>query len=102
VSGLSFSFDPTKQPGCRIPFESIKIKGGSLELDTQYNIATILFIYHGKNGFGIVKEGQRLNEENIAEEIHTILKKFFGKEFFFFIFVTSYSFNKRSKNYRRG
>ena len=56
-----------------------------MDLEAQYSIATILFIYHGKNGFSVIKEGQRLNEEITAEEIHVILKKFFGNIYLFFL-----------------
>ncbi len=79
---MTFSFDPKAESMKRVPLESVKVKGVPLNLDGHYKIATLLFLYHGKGGFNTIKEGEGLNEEMNAEEIHTILKKFFCKYFF--------------------
>ena len=80
---MTFSFDPKAESMKRVPLESVKVKGIPLDLNGSYKVATLLFLYHGKGGFNTIKEGEGLNEENCAEEIHTILKRLFSKIFMF-------------------
>jgi len=77
VSGVTFAFDPKAESMKRVKLESVKIKGIPLDLNGHYKVATLLFLYHGKGGFNTIKEGESLNEEISAEEIHTILKRLF-------------------------
>ena len=55
------------------------VNGKPIDLSGHYTMATMLWVYHGRDGFTVFSEVIKLNEENVAEEIHTILKKFFSK-----------------------
>jgi len=82
VSGLTFEFDPKLEPGKRIPLESIKINGVPMELEKNYTVATKQFMCEGNDRYAVLRQGKYLNDEETAEEIRLILKRFFGKRRF--------------------
>lgn len=52
VSGIRFSFDPTKPPGDRIPLDSIKdSEGTDFDVDKIYSVAVNNYLAQGKDGF---------------------------------------------------
>lgn len=64
----------------RIALDSVRIRGSQLELDEKYTMATKLWIMGGKDGYEVLTEGKIITEESVAEELHTTIKGFFGKE----------------------
>jgi len=78
VSGLRFAFDPKKPAGERIPVESIVIRDLPLDLKATYTMATKPFMYYGKDGYTVLKEAECLVDVETAEDIHTVLKRFFS------------------------
>lgn len=56
VAGISFSFDPSKPPGNRVPLESVKIGGQDLDLQKAYKVVTKEFIAQGKDGYDVLRE----------------------------------------------
>lgn len=78
ISGVSFSFDPNKTPGQRVPLDSILVAGkGKLHYGEKYTIAVRDYLARGKDGFDSFKEGEMLNCETTAEELRFILIRFF-------------------------
>lgn len=59
------------------------MKDQPLNLEAKYTLATLLWMYKGKDGFTVFNEVEKLNEEVTAEEVHVILKKLFSKTWFF-------------------
>ncbi len=51
VSGLSFVFDPSREPGSRI--EEVTVDGGPLDPDKIYTVATNSFVANGGDGYGV-------------------------------------------------
>ena len=77
ISGISFEFDPKKEPMNRISFESIKIKKEPLDLKRTYTIAASHWISEGKDGYDAFKKSKILADESVASELHSVIKQFF-------------------------
>lgn len=48
VAGITFAFDPTRDPGSRVPFDSIHVQGSALLCEKVYRVVTKEFIAQGK------------------------------------------------------
>ena len=55
VSGIHFSFDPSKPPLQRIKRELIKIRGEPLQATQEYRLATKSFLADGRDGYSVLK-----------------------------------------------
>jgi len=77
LSGVSFEFDPKKEPGKRINVETIRIRNGPIDLKEHYTIASKQWIIYGKDGYEALTGAKVLTDESVAEELHIILKRFF-------------------------
>jgi len=53
-----------------------------LDLKATYTMATKPFMYYGKDGYTMLKEAECLVDVETAEDIHTVLKRFFSKILF--------------------
>ena len=62
--------------------ESIVIRELPLDLKATYTMATKPFMYYGKDGYTVLKEAECLVDVETAEDIHTVLKRFFSKNFY--------------------
>ncbi|KAI2797077.1 hypothetical protein BLOT_015534 [Blomia tropicalis] len=56
VSGICFAFDPSRSPGNRVPYESIRINGNELIRERIYRMVTKEFISQGKDGYDVLKQ----------------------------------------------
>ena len=63
----------------RILVDTIRIAGGPLDLERKYTLASKQWILGGKDGYDVFLHVKVLTDESIAEELHTIIKRFFGK-----------------------
>jgi 5'-nucleotidase len=57
ISGVTFSFDPSKPLGKRINFEDIMTLSGPLDQNMTYTLAVKEFIAYGKDGYESISEG---------------------------------------------
>ncbi len=58
VSGMSFAYDLNQVPGSRI--QEVFIQGAPLELTKLYKVATVDYMFHGGDGYGMFKGGRVL------------------------------------------
>lgn len=64
VAGISFDFDPEKEPLQRITASDIKIRGEPIQLDKEYKLVTKSFLANGRDGYAVLKNCPVLvNEE---------------------------------------
>ena len=77
VSGIKFEFDPKKETMNRIKMETIKVKDEALDFKKKYKIAVNYWITEGKDGYEAFKNSKKLIDESIANELHSMIKKFF-------------------------
>ena len=78
---MSFEFDPKKEPGNRINIDTLRIRNGPIDLNEKYTLASKEWIIYGKDGYEALAGAKMLTDESVAEELHVILKRFFGKLF---------------------
>lgn len=79
---MSFEFDPKKEAGKRINLETLRIRDGPIDLKEKYTMASKEWIIYGKDGYDALIGTKMLTDESVAEELHVILKRFFGMLFF--------------------
>src|SRR5439155_11532639 len=77
VSGLSFSFDPEKEPNKRINPHDIKIKGQPLDLDKEYKLATKSFMADGRDGYEVLKKCRVLINEDECSPFPLCIQQYF-------------------------
>ena len=71
ISGVKFSFDPSRDPGTRINLEDIETGSGPLDPNKQYKVAMKGFVASGKDGYTMFKNGGIL--EYVVDEESAIL-----------------------------
>ena len=87
VSGIQFQFDPKREPMKRILLDTLKIAGTPLDLNRKYTLATKQFLVDGKDGYDVFLQTTLLTDESVAEELHSIIKRFFGRVLFGLLFT---------------
>jgi len=81
VSGIVFSFDPSKPPGSRC--SDVSIAGAPVDLEKEYKLATREYMVRGKDGFTslLIEEHGGVAKSIVDEEngllISTILRQYF-------------------------
>jgi len=85
---VSFEFNPKKEAGKRINIETIRIRNGPIDMNEKYILASKEWIIYGKDGYEALAGAKILTDESVAEELHVILKRFFGKLFIKGILLT--------------
>ncbi len=71
ISGVSFSFDPSREIGSRINLEDILTESGPLDPNKEYKVAMKGFVASGKDGYIMFKNGGILSY--IVDEESAIL-----------------------------
>jgi 2',3'-cyclic-nucleotide 2'-phosphodiesterase (5'-nucleotidase family)/DNA/RNA endonuclease YhcR with UshA esterase domain len=66
VSGMSFTFDPTREPGNRIL--EVKVHGLPLDLTTIYRVAVNCFMAGGGDGYVILRDVKRVVSERLLRD----------------------------------
>ena len=77
VSGLSFVFDESRPAGSRLV--DVFVAGNKLVLDRVYKVATVDYMYHGGDGYSMLKAGRLLispiREMSTVATVASYLKK---------------------------
>jgi len=77
VSGLKFSFDPSKAGGERILDGSVLIGGVPLEASHGYKVCTLDFLRKGKDGFDVLRDAVCLADGEQAGILPTLVRDHF-------------------------
>jgi 2',3'-cyclic-nucleotide 2'-phosphodiesterase (5'-nucleotidase family) len=78
VSGISFSFNPYKEPFSRIPIDSITINGEKVIFDKLYTLAVREYIYLGYDGYEELPKCKNIDNTPEIGHIFDIVMKFFN------------------------
>ena len=60
VSGMSFTFDPSKPSGSRVSASLVQVGEERLQKNKTYTLCTKLYIAHGKDGYSVFKKARIL------------------------------------------
>ena len=63
VSGMSFTFDPSKPSGSRVSASLVQVGEERLQKNKMYTLCTRQYIASGKDGYSVFKKAQVLIEE---------------------------------------
>ena len=74
VSGMTYSFNPSKPVGHRV--DEIRIGGKPLDEEKTYKIASLDFLFAGGDGYDMLKEAEVIVKYQTAEEI---MSEYMGK-----------------------
>lgn len=79
VSGLSFSFDPAKDPGDRVDLASVYIhdRDEEVDLDEMYTVCTKSYLAEGKDGFDVLKGAKVLVDNEDSPVLPTCVRYHF-------------------------
>lgn len=77
VSGIRFSFDPTKPGGTRVVDGSVTLDGKPLGLASSYKLVTKDYLRQGKDGFDVFKECRCLADGEQAGILPTMVREHF-------------------------
>lgn len=58
VAGVSFAFDPNKEPGQRVDSQLVRIGDEYLIAEQQYCLATKMYLYSGCDGYTMFKDAK--------------------------------------------
>ena len=73
VSGISYAFDPDRQPGRRIVPGSVTVGESPLEPSRKYKIATKAYLRSGKDGFDMLKDAEEVVDPETAPRLVTLI-----------------------------
>lgn len=85
VSGVSFKFDPSKEPGNRIKKEDIEVRFEPLDYEKKYTLACSYYMGLGKEDFTEIAESEHVVDIENSPQLKHILGEFFGKILFIVI-----------------
>ena len=77
VSGISFSFDPSKPSGSRVPIDKIFIRDQPLEITRTYRAVVKEFISGGKDGYDVLKECSVFKNTEECMALTTAITQYF-------------------------
>ncbi|RMX59555.1 hypothetical protein pdam_00003660 [Pocillopora damicornis] len=77
VAGIKFSFNPDKDPGCRILEDSVSINNEPLVKDKSYKVSTKSYLAKGKDGYQVFTKGKVLVDEEDGSILNTIVRNHF-------------------------
>nr|XP_058967824.1 5'-nucleotidase-like isoform X1 [Pocillopora verrucosa] len=77
VAGIKFSFNPDKDPGCRILEDSVSINNEPLVKDKRYKVSTKSYLAKGKDGYQVFTKGKVLVDEEDGSILNTIVRNHF-------------------------
>ena len=78
ISGASFGFNPSKEPGFRIVQETVRIQGKRLVLNTTYHLATKAYVARGKDGYSSLSDCPLLNDPEASPLLSTVVRNHFS------------------------
>jgi len=75
VSGLRFSFDPSKDAGSRVVPGSVEMASGEpLDLEKEYTVASMEFVTKGKDGYEAFLEGRVVKDGELLPMLPTLMR----------------------------
>jgi 5'-nucleotidase len=77
VSGISFSFDPSKPPGQRVVADHVKVGDQPLQLEVTYRLATKAYLAEGKDGYTMLEDCSVLRDSETCPLLPTVMRRFF-------------------------
>ncbi|KAL5272062.1 hypothetical protein ACHWQZ_G000314 [Mnemiopsis leidyi] len=77
LSGVSFEFDPEKEPGHRVVRETVHVLAQPLDIDRKYKVAVKEYISRGKDGYTVFLECPRLGGEDDGPILDTLILNHF-------------------------
>ncbi|GMI18964.1 hypothetical protein TeGR_g4904 [Tetraparma gracilis] len=77
VSGVSFVFDAELEPGARVDFGSIKVKGEKVGKGDKFKVVTKAYLAKGKDGYDVFKDCPVLLDEESAPVLPTLVRNTF-------------------------
>ncbi|KAJ1972857.1 hypothetical protein H4R33_007037 [Dimargaris cristalligena] len=86
VAGLRVQFDPRRAPGSRVV--DVQVQQGStqkgtervfvpLDLSAYYNVATRLYMAEGHDGYDVLKEGERVVDDENGILVSSLFRRYF-------------------------
>lgn len=73
VSGISYAFDPTNEPGNRIIKDSVTVNNEPIQINKPYTIATKAYLRSGKDGFETLKKAKQMIDPETAPRLVTLI-----------------------------
>ena len=73
VSGISYAFDPTNEPGNRIIKDSVTVNNEPIQINKLYTIATKAYLRSGKDGFETLKKAKQMIDPETAPRLVTLI-----------------------------
>ena len=77
VSGLSFTFDPSKQIGHKVIVSSVQVDGKPLQMNQKYKLCTKVYIAAGKDGYDVFKRCKVLVSQEEGPILGAIVRNHF-------------------------
>ncbi|UYV70694.1 hypothetical protein LAZ67_8000291 [Cordylochernes scorpioides] len=77
VSGVKFSFDPSRPPGQRVNPRYIKVGDEYLDLEQKYRLVTKSYMHKGRDGYDMLKDAEVLMGEDESPELRTAIQNHF-------------------------
>jgi len=78
VSGISFKFDATQEPGSRIVSGSVTIGGEPLQMEgREYKVCVKAYLALGKDGYDVFKECKMLVDSEAAPVLPSLVRNYF-------------------------
>ena len=78
VSGIHFSFDPSKPSGSRVCPDSVLVNGRPVELNHSYKLVTKGYIAQGRDGYDVFKQCRVLVSEEEGPILASIVRNHFS------------------------
>jgi 5'-nucleotidase len=73
VSGISYAFDPTNEPGNRIIKDCVTVNNEPIQINKPYTIATKAYLRSGKDGFETLKKAKQIIDPETAPRLVTLI-----------------------------
>ncbi|XP_028396283.1 snake venom 5'-nucleotidase-like [Dendronephthya gigantea] len=77
VSGIEFTFDPSKNAGQRVIAGTLKVEGEDVNLEKKYTLAVGAYIAGGGDGYDVLTQCEILVDEECGPEERTIVRNHF-------------------------
>lgn len=77
VSGLAFSFDPSKPEGSRVVPGSVKVRGEQLQANGSYRLCTKGYLASGKDGYDVFRRARVVVSYEEGPILSSIVRNYF-------------------------
>jgi len=77
VSGLAFSFDPSRPAGSRVVPGSVKVRGEQLQANESYRLCTKGYLASGKDGYDVFRRARVVLSYEEGPILSSIMRNYF-------------------------